>query len=160
MDLLTLLNSLYSFLDLNSKKQSILFLNLSDTTLASQLVNQDITFTNTHIDYESLSEKEHVSTFEMGENDFIKLARDTQTQYNLIFYFIGEQEVRDFQDNQIDRLKKVQRTLLKDSGVLILLVDNNNSNFVLSNYLRPGSDGLTKKILGEKRDYLVYAFYN
>lgn len=105
--------------------------------------------------------------WDVNFRDFIDLAIESRTKWDLIVMDLSSynlDRIKDFNLNtdHMDLIKEVQRKLLKEAGFLMLLTDKND--FVLNQYIRPGADKLTNKLIPEGFKPLkpnhIYVFYN
>mgnify|MGYP001252748875 CR=1 FL=1 len=99
--------------------------------------------------------------------DFIELARESRTKWGLIVLDLSDYNLERLKDFNLladhkDLIKEVQEKLLIDGG--LLFVTSDNKNFVLDQYIRPGADKLTNKLIPESfaplKSNQVFAFYN
>lgn len=80
--------------------------------------------------------------------DFIKIAKETHSKFDIIIvdppsFSRNKSEVFNVQNDHVKLIKDLQDYLLADSGFIFF--STNLSNFILSPYIRPGADKLTKK---------------
>jgi 23S rRNA G2069 N7-methylase RlmK/C1962 C5-methylase RlmI len=99
--------------------------------------------------------------------EFIDLARESRSKWDLITLDLSDyniQRLKQFNLNtdHRDNIKTIQQRLLNDAGILIVICDN--KQFVLDQYIRPGADKLTNKLIPEGFKPLkpnqIFAFYN
>jgi len=99
--------------------------------------------------------------------DFIELARESRTKWGLIVMDLSSYNVERLKEFNIttdhkELIKEVQEKLLKEAGILIVTTDV--KDFVLDQYIRPGADKLTNKLIPEAFQPLkpnqIFAFYN
>lgn len=98
---------------------------------------------------------------------FIELASETKTRYDLVLlinpeeYFTNPEE-ENFESLHKELIREIQRLLLDSTGILIL--ETHKEGFRLNEYVKPGADKLTKKVLTEEQRLVstlqAYAFYN
>lgn len=101
-------------------------------------------------------------------NTSLELFRETEQKFDLIICRLkGEYAKKDgvkwdMGDEHKELLRTLQNEILKDRGVLIFV--SYEENFVLDNYIRPGADKLTKKLVSMdyqlEKPFQVFAFYN
>lgn len=96
---------------------------------------------------------------------FIELVQETKTKFDMVLLlnpeeYFGEGEVS-FEELHKELIRDLQRTLLNESGLIILLT--HKDGFKLDDYVKPGADKLTKKVLNEEErvdsKLQAYAFY-
>lgn len=152
INLENLLKRLIDLLHINQKTK-ILLINLQNLPKTDFLLEENITkFT-----LQSTTN----NTIQQQVSELIKLFTKSDIKFNLVFFFVPKDERIYFDANQVNLIRKIQMSLLENGGILVLIVENQEKNFVLDKYIRPGADTLTKKILGkENRNFLIYAFYN
>lgn len=99
--------------------------------------------------------------------EFLDLAQESRTKWDLIIMDLSSynaERLTEFSLNTDHRdfIKRVQERLLKDAGILIVIADQ--KDFVMDQYIRPGADKLTNKLIPEAFKPLkpnqIYAFYN
>lgn len=100
-------------------------------------------------------------------SDFIDLAIESRIKWDVIIMDLSSyntERLKEFnlQEDHLNLVKEVQRKLLKEAGFLMLITDQNE--FVLNQYIRPGADKLTNKLIPEEFKPLkpnhIYVFYN
>lgn len=93
---------------------------------------------------------------------FVDLCEETDESYDFIVLHSNMLQGIDIQNVQKDLIRRVQSRILNDAGMLILVI--RDKNFVLDDYLKPGADKLTKKVVPEElkdeRPFQAWAFYN
>jgi len=98
--------------------------------------------------------------------DFIQIARETQSKYDIIIldppsFSRNKSNIFNVQDDHVKLIKDLQDYLLAESGFIFF--STNLSTFVLSPYIRPGADKLTKKTVPEEfkpyRPHQSFVFY-
>ncbi len=105
--------------------------------------------------------------WENNYSDFIELARESRTKWGLIIMDLSTYNTERLPDFNLindhrDLIKEVQERLLKEAGILIVTTDA--PNFALDQYIRPGADKLTNKLIPEGfaplKPNQIFAFYN
>lgn len=106
------------------------------------------------------------SIWESNFLDFIDVAIETNTKYDLIILNLSDYVLASVSEFELNAHKEIirviQRKLMNPSAILFLF--SNIHNFVLDQYIRPGADKLTKKTIPQEflpaRPHQCYAFYN
>lgn len=105
--------------------------------------------------------------WENNHIDFIELAKESRSRWGLIILDLSiynTDRLRDFdlQNDHRALIKEIQEKLLAEAGILIVTSDN--ENFVMDQYIRPGADKLTNKLIPEEflplKPNQIFAFYN
>jgi hypothetical protein len=96
---------------------------------------------------------------------FLDLCKSTSEVFDLIvIHSDAFKDIEDFkiQETHADLIRDVMRSILEDAGILLFIVREND--FVISGYIKPGADKLTKKMipeeLKESKPFQIWAFYN
>lgn len=145
----------------------ILFLFNYESTLLEETIqktNAKITLVSSDQNFNS----ERLDKWAEDPFKFIDLSIETKTRFDLVLlvnpekYFEGkETETFSFKELHKEMFRNIQKNLLKDTGLIIL--ETHKEGFVLDEYIRPGADKLTKKVLTEEErqqsNLQAYAFY-
>ncbi len=98
--------------------------------------------------------------------DFIQIAKETQSKYDIIIldppsFSRNKDKVFNVQNDHVRLIKELQDHLLNDGGFIFF--STNLSNSILSPYIRPGADKLTKKTVPQEflpyRPHQSFVFY-
>lgn len=99
--------------------------------------------------------------------EFLDLAQESRTKWDLIIMDLSgynAHRLKEFTLNtdHRDMIKRVQERLLNEAGIIIVATDQ--KDFVMDQYIRPGADKLTNKLIPEAFSPLkpnqIFAFYN
>jgi 23S rRNA G2069 N7-methylase RlmK/C1962 C5-methylase RlmI len=102
---------------------------------------------------------------DFGLMEFIDLSEETGERYDMIILhtdIFNLQPGYDIQAEHKELIRKIQSSLLNYAGILFFII--RKEGFVLDQYLKPGADKLTKKLMMDEfkgaNSFQCYAFYN
>lgn len=144
--------------------QKILVLFAYDTEIVKMILEETdatITLVSNNLNIENT---ERVDRWAEEPESFLELIKETQTKFDFILIINPEEY---FEQRAIDLSKSHKEIIrnaqshLTDIGVLIFATQQRG--FVLDDYIRPGADKLTKRILSEEErktsTLQAFAFY-
>jgi hypothetical protein len=148
------------------KEVQVLLLFSYKSDLIERLIkNSTAKLTVVATDFPAL-QNERIDKWAESPIKFVELASETKTRYDLVLLINPEEYFTDsgeesFEEIHKELIREIQRLLLDTSGILIL--ETHKEGFHLNEYVKPGADKLTKKVLTEEQRQTstlqAYAFY-
>lgn len=155
--------------EINRKERpsEVLFLFNYKSNLLNELLEKT-TAKITLLSSDILISSERIDKWAEDPFKFIDLSIETRTRFDFILiinpeeYFAGkESETFNLKEIHKEMMRNLQRNLLKESGIIIF--ETHQEGFTLNEYIKPGADKLTKKVLNEEEratsKLQAYAFY-